>query len=504
MKFVISMIALFLTETYLDALNLSTMKEITQDIYETKLVDMHIITDADIMVIAGENSVYIPDSESKGWQRIFFIDGDEKIVDITGFDRKIFIGTKHKVFAGDIKRKNFIEIFSISRENEIRALELSTQQYLYAGTQKGLWRISLNGNGEKKFFPEIHNIISLRAHPFEPDIIFVGTLEGLFKVTKREIKLLYTSISRTYARVNSISISKSNDDIIFIATDAGLLRMRLKDKEFRDLKLNSRILYVDSLDTKPETIVAIGEKDLFYSEDGIEKWIAIPGLIPHGIPIKFIQSSDGSIFLLTDSGIFQSGDDKLNSNSLKMIEQIFASEPAIEEMERALLRAYMLDNNIIKRWKKNSRLKALLPEIDISMTAGLDRDYDFDVKDTIYTSSTTGRYFIGPDERKLSESRGKDLSYGIKLSWNLPEAIFNSEELSVSNEVEDILDLKYRALSELRRVYFERRRLIAEYYLSAEDGGYKRFELKNRIDELTAYLDMLSDGYFSKAIKGKN
>ncbi len=501
MNFVILMIALFLTETYLNGLNLSTMKEITSDIHETKLVDMDIIPDNDIIAIAGENGVYISVSEPEGWQRIFFIDGDEKIVDITGFGRKIFIGTKHKVYAGEINKKNFVEIFSISRENEIRALELSSQQYLYAGTQKGLWRISINGNGEKKFFSEIHNIISLRVHPFEPDVIFVGTEEGLFKVTKKEIKLLYTSISRNYARVNSIVISKSNDDIVFIATDAGLLRMRLKDKEFRDLKLNSKILYVDSLDTRPETIVAIGEKDLFYSEDGIEKWIAIPGLIPHGIPIKFIQSPDESIFLLTDSGIFKSRDDELSSNSLKQIEQIFASEPTIEEMERAVMKAYMLDNGLIKRWKKNSRLKALLPEIDISMNAGIDRGYDFDVKDTIYTSSSTGRYFIGPDERKLSESRGKDLSYGIKLSWNLPEAIFNSEELSVSNEVEDILDLKYRALSELRRVYFERRRLIAEYHLSAGDNEYKRFELKNRIDELTAYLDMLSDGYFLKAKK---
>lgn len=504
MKIGFIMIALFITIPYSDALNFSRWNDISDGIEGEKLVDMY-ITDDNSLLIANENGVYKSMEGSGRWERIFFINGEEKIVDITGVEKKIFIGTKHKVYAGETDKKNFQEIFSVSGENEIKALELSSsQKYLYAGTQKGLWSISPKINGERKFFGEVRGVISLRAHPFEPDQLFAGTEQGCYRVSKKDTKLLYTSLSRTSARINSIAVSKNNDDIVFFATDNGLIRMRLKDKEFRVLNLNGKVTYVGSLDTKPETIIAIRDRDILYSQNGLDKWNSASGVIPSGVPIKILNSHSGNIYLLTDSGIFKLEANSFNASSIKQIEHIFSLEPTIEEMERAVLRAYMFDKNIIKRWRRNSRLKALLPDIDIGVTAGLARDYDQDVKDTIYTSASSGRYYIGPDERKLSESYGRDLEYVIKFKWKLSDAIFTSDEVSVSNEAEDILDFKYRVLSDLRRVYFERRRLIAElYFLPAEDD-YKKFELKNRIEELSAYLDMLSDGSFSKNIKKEN
>ncbi len=503
MKNGLIMIALLSITTYAGPLNFSTWKDISDGIEGEKLVDMH-ITDDNCLLIANENGVYKSIDGREKWERIFFINETERIVDITGTAKRIFIATKHKVYAGEFDKKNFQEIFSFSGENEIRALELSSsQKYLYIGTQKGLWTISLKINGERRFFAEVQAITSLRAHPFEPDILFAGTEEGLYRISKRESRLLYTSISKSSARVNGIAISKSNDDIIFIATDSGLVRMRLKDKEFRDLKLNGKIFYVDALDTELETIVALGERDIFYSQNWLDKWNTVSGAIPYGTPLKIFLSPDGSIYLLTSSGIFKSEKDSSNAYYLKQIENIFSSEPSIGEMERVVLKAHMLDRNIIKRWRRNSRLRALLPEIDISVARGVNRDFDYYTEDTIYTSSSSGRYYIGPDERKLSESYGRDLNYGIKLSWKLGDAIFNTSELSISDEADDILDFRYRILSDLRRVYFERRRVIAELHSLPSGEEYKKFELKNRVEELTAYLDMLSDGYFSKNIKNE-
>ncbi len=496
-------IAFLSITAYSGALNFSTWNDISDGIEGEKLVDMY-ITDDNCLLVANENGLYKSIEGSRKWERIFFINSEEKIVDIIGTAKRIFIGTKHKVYTGELDKMNLQEIFSLSGENEIMALELSSsQQYLYIGTQKGLWTISLKINGERRFFAEVRDIISLRAHPFKPDILFTGTEEGLYRISKKESKLLYTSISKNSARVNAITISKSNDDIIFIATDTGLLRMRLKDKELRHLKLNGKIFYVETFDTGLETVVALGEKNIFHSQKGLDKWNTVMGVIPYGIPLKILRSPSGTIYLLTSSGIFKSEENYSNASSLKEIENIFSSEPSIEEMERVVLKAYMLDKNIIKRWRRNSRLKALLPEIDISVTRGIDSNYDYYTEDTIYTSSS-GRYYIGPDERKLSESYGRDLNYGIKLSWKLGDAIFNNSELSVSDEAEDILDFRYRILSDLRRVYFERKRVIAELHFLPAGEGYKKFELKNRIEELNAYLDMLSDGYFSKNIKNES
>lgn len=501
MKAGFTLIASLLIIISLHALTFSHWKDISDGIEDKKLIDMYITEDNHILV-ANENYLYISQDGDGKWKKIFFINGKEKIAGITGTAKKIYIGTKNKIYSGDPDKNNFFEVFSVSKEDEIKAIELSaSREYLYAGTKSGLWIISLKGDGERKLLAEIKNVTVLKSHPFQAGVVFAGTEDGLYKLSRKELKLLYTSISKTSSKVNSIAISKSNDDIIFIATDGGLIRMKLKNREFRDLKLNGKIFYVESFNTKPETIVALGEKDIFYSQNTLDKWNSINGVIPYGMSKKILYNSD-SVYLLTDSGIFKS-EDNSGAMPLKEIEQKFLSEPTIEEMERVVLRTHMVDRDIIHRWRKNSRLRALLPDIDVGVNAGMDRDFDRGVKDTIYTSSSSGRYYIGPDERKQSESYGRELSYGIKLSWKLGDAIFNSSELSVSNETEDILDFRYRILSDLRRVYFERRRLIAELYFLTQEDDYKKFELKNRIDELTAYLDMLSDGYFSRNIKNE-
>lgn len=503
MKSKIIFLLILMAVEFLEAMEFSHWEDITDGIGSGKFVNLRLINN-DYLLLSSENALYISGIEKIEWQMTFSINQEEKIVDAIGVKNKIFIATKHKIYSGDLSRKNFTEIFSINNENEITALGVSaSQNFLYAGTKKGLWAFELDGTGKKNLIMELKNITCLTSHPFEPGVIFVGTDSGLYKVSKnlKEVKSLYNSISRDYSKINSIAISKANDNILFIATDAGIIRMRLKDKEFRDIKLDGKITIVEVFETKPELIVAVGEKDIFYSSDGIERWTTVTNIIPFGIPKAIRRSSSENMFLLTDYGIYRQNEKNLGSVSIKKLEETFTSEPTIEEMERSVLKTYMLDRNIIKRWRRNSRVKALLPEIDVGVSIGIDRDYDLDVGDTIYTSSSTGKFFIGPDERKLSESRGRDLSYGIKLSWNLPDSIFNSNELSVSNEAEDVLDLRYRVLSELRRIYFERRRLIAEYNFFPPQDEYKKFELKNRIDELTANLDMLSDGYFSKAIK---
>jgi hypothetical protein len=501
MKLKIIMIIWLFTGVCLDALTFTNWKEITDGIENEKLVDM-VITDN--ILLADENNAYRFSKEEETWEKVFFINGEEKITGITGSEGKIFISTKHKVYTGEANKRNFQEIFALSKDDEIRTIELSAlRRYLYAGTRKGLWSISLNGDGEKKFYKEINNVITLKAHPFDPDELFAGTEDGLYKVSKKYIRLLYTSLSKMSAKVNSIAISKANDDILYIATDNGLLRIRVRDKEFREIQLSEKILYAGTFETKPERIVALGERDIIFSEDGLKKWKTLSGVIPHGRGVKILLSPDGKVYLLTDSGVFVSEENSFSSLSIQEIEQTFQSEPTFEEMERVVLKAYLLDKNIIKRWRRHSRLKALLPDVDIGVSAGFDLDFDRDVKDTIYTSSSSGRYYIGPDERKLSESYGRDINYGIKLTWKLGDTVFNRDELSVSNEAEDMLDFRYRVLSDLRRVYFERRRLIAELNMLTQDDDYKKFELKNRIEELTAYLDMLSDGYFSKNIKSK-
>ncbi|MFH1783224.1 MAG: hypothetical protein ABH848_06375, partial [Candidatus Omnitrophota bacterium] len=62
------------------------------------------------------------------------------------------------------------------------------------------------------------------------------------------------------------------------------------------------------------------------------------------------------------------------------------------------------------------------------------------------------------------------------------------------------VQLRDDIMDEVTRVYFERRRVQIEKELSPPSNKKEGIELNLRIQELTADLDALTGGYFSKNI----
>jgi hypothetical protein len=166
----------------------------------------------------------------------------------------------------------------------------------------------------------------------------------------------------------------------------------------------------------------------------------------------------------------------------------YKDEPSINEVQQAAIRYAEVEPAKIREWRNLAAKKAWLPQLSI----GIDRN------------TTDLRHWEGGSTTKPDDDilrRGKDsIEWDVSLSWDLSELIWNNDQTSIDVRSRLMVQLRDDILDEVTKLYFERIRVKMEIdSLSIEDRK-KRAEKELKIKELTAYLDGLTGGYFSRQI----
>jgi hypothetical protein len=82
------------------------------------------------------------------------------------------------------------------------------------------------------------------------------------------------------------------------------------------------------------------------------------------------------------------------------------------------------------------------------------------------------------------------------LTWNLPQLVFNAEELDVAS----LAGLMEGLLKESTRLYFMRRRLQVDMILTPPTDQASLLSKDLRLQELTGLLDAMTGGWFQQAL----
>jgi hypothetical protein len=138
----------------------------------------------------------------------------------------------------------------------------------------------------------------------------------------------------------------------------------------------------------------------------------------------------------------------------------------------------------IRRWRALARLRAFVP----SFSVGLDQNRDANIVSS--TAAGVTKFSVGPDRHTRS------LDFGF--SWDLGDFIWSPDQTSIDVRSRLTTQLRQDLLEEATRLYFERRRLQAEFAAQPSEDAALRKERDLRLAELTAYLDALTGGGFSK------
>lgn len=159
-------------------------------------------------------------------------------------------------------------------------------------------------------------------------------------------------------------------------------------------------------------------------------------------------------------------------------------EPTIQQVQAAAIRYAEVQPGKIAGWRQRAAWRAWLPQF----TVALDRDVD----QTIASSTSGGKttFTVGPEDRSI----GVDLGF----RWELGDLIWNPDQTAIDTRSRLMVQLRGELLDDVTRFYFERRRLQLEQRVAPVADPGLRAERQLRVEELTAQLDALTGGEFSR------
>ena len=389
------------------------------------------------LYLAATRNAYQVNATTK---RIFSANEGETINHITPHGNKIYIGTSQRLVFADTNLLDWKTVPALS-DTAIYSMTSKNDQ-LYLATEEGVYRLNLDGAFERIFATRRNgDTTSLRAHCIKidlrsPEKIWICTNKGLYESDDSGAswqRLFITGLGN--ATINYMDQSPNQPENLFLCTDAGFF------------KLNT--------DT--------GSSEHLYE----------------GLPTPDIRWMDidieNTIYLSTAQGLFKSSTKPpKGTTGVQNMDNLLAGEPSIHQVQNAALRYNSVHPEKTKAWRDRLKYRALLPKLSV----------DFDK--TIGSSFTqSGHYYAsGPND------------WGISLTWDMGDLIWNSYEDDVDNRTKLTTQLRMDILDEVNRLYYERLRL-KHAIIQTAPSDETFFTQVLRFAELTSTLDGYTGGLFS-------
>jgi hypothetical protein len=197
------------------------------------------------------------------------------------------------------------------------------------------------------------------------------------------------------------------------------------------------------------------------------------------------------LLALTNTSFAQEAGDQppsMEDRYRALMSEHFANEPGIREVQQDAIRYVAADPERVHAWFTRVSLAALAPR---RMQMRLDRDFrdnrNASTKDSIVVSGRT--------------DVDDDALWQFLVEWDLSQLVFNPDSVRLSKQAIDIAELREDVLNAVTKIFFERRAVKVELSMNAPDDFSQFVRKRMRLDELTADLDALTGGAFSKRIR---
>ncbi|MDD9801458.1 MAG: hypothetical protein OXU53_02695 [Deltaproteobacteria bacterium] len=167
-------------------------------------------------------------------------------------------------------------------------------------------------------------------------------------------------------------------------------------------------------------------------------------------------------------------------------------DPPIQQVQRAALRYAGLESKRLRSLRRRVRGRGWLPTLEISGNYGGGRDWDFAASEV-----ATNRVYMDRPLNSTSWDRDRDFGAGARLTWDFGDTAYHPEEIDVSRELREIIELRDEVLDEVNHLYFERQRVLLERAALEDLRSPKAVRLALRAAELAAGLDSWTGGWWS-------
>ncbi|MGE5197947.1 MAG: hypothetical protein ACM3IL_05520 [Deltaproteobacteria bacterium] len=423
--------------------------------------------DINMLYAATGNGLYCSDSAGKYWRRVFsgknLLENDcTVLIAVRG---QIFLGTKSGLFISHDSGRSWhrqegqlgkCRIYAITCDNKNAGC-------VYVLCETGLFKGELDSQEWRR--------------------IFVCTAA---ENDKEQNEYMENQKEEESEGLRYVCVDPENPGYLYLSGRGGI---RLsKDtgtswEHFNDYGL---------IDTDVKFLLMPGEGRLFgVTRSGIfeytnQRWQEISLRLPAGEIRCISMDSTGNIYAASYKGLFKARPIRYNVAMNDYISVYLKDEPEIGKLQEAAIAYAEVEPEKIKRWRAQAAKKALLPQVSV----GIDRN----TSDLWHWESGSTTKF---DDDVLR--RGRDtVEWDVTVSWDLSEIIWNNDQTSIDSRSKLMAELRDNILDQVTRMYFERLRVKMELDSLPIEDRKKRLERSLRLRELSASLDALTGGYYSK------
>lgn len=429
----------------------------------------------------------------------------------------VFAISDRSVFMGSLKDRTWRVVYKDPEKTPLAfAVHPEDPNLWFLGTQKGLWETGdagktwspsplLGGTSpvpvvlfdDKRFYLATENslFISLSGDPARRIFSVPGT-ENEFEASSGEDAPAERSSYRF--KIRDLIITKREPRTLFLATVGGVFQSSDGGRRWESLP-QSGLQSTDTLQLayseRTHFLYAATPRGVYAYDAGSRKWASLFEGLARNSARSIAVLNEEKLLAITGDGFMQYPLGPLVPESgpalalyqppertLALLKALFELEPTARDVQRKVIRYADVSNGKIKRWHAESRLAGLLP------TFSFGRNFDRGTSISTYS----GKYITGPEDK----SKGWDAD----VSWDLGDIIYSSDQTSIDSREKMMVELRNDLLSEVTRIYYERRRLQIGLVYTPPVSEQEHLENLLRVDELTALLDAMTDGFFSRTL----
>lgn len=516
-KIIISILAISVIFGAIDASSQNIWVNRTQGMRQIDVKDIFVAGSG--FYLASDSSVYKGKDLVKYWEHLFSVPqgGNNGINCLSGYAGGMLLGTKRGLLLsedGGMQWKNIFRTL-LPDKNDILCIEVSRSdpKEVWIGTQKGVFTKTDSSDKWTDLSANLKNK-PVRCLALNSGRIYAYS-DGGFYFRKDDIsgweRLIISSVPEDGTEAGEVQPSEDGgeenytssgciavkDKYIYVGVNKKISCFDEGSNTWRALPANGLKGVVTYIlpSHKSDAIYCATSKGVFkFKDKWTELYVGKDG-DRRVNKILFYDESEKYILAATSKGLYTVQDNEYIDSqrvdvekNLKSFTVHFENEPSFSKLQAAAIKFAEVSPEKISRWRTEARLKALMPKVSIGI------DNNRATNSEIYTSATKDYVVTGPD----------DISGGIdvSVSWDLAELIWSDDQTSIDVRSRLMVQLRNDILDDLRRVYYERRRIQFELMTDPPQNMKTRFEKEMRLQELTQAIDDLTGNYLSENMAG--
>lgn len=443
------------------------------------------------------------------WERIDHDIRGEALVcmDTTSDGTHLFIGTDRAIWIHDTYKGKSKKIFAInSEDNEIYDIHIGENDSIQCATGEGIYISNDYGENWQRAYlgsfiesKGIRSVVSEKRartlYIVRNNLIYASNdLNGIWlKLPKISVSQRYISDDEDDIGIGGLlinGITLDNDSRLYACTSRGVFRYDRDGEFWENISGNAlgNNIHNCMMSDDKRMLYAATDAGVYIKDLAKAVWKTYNSGLTEVDILDCCMHSDGEnlLWCLSKTNIYKGRE---IADDMKYGWYDLRCDPSIREVQEMAVRYAEVSPDKIKDWRRQAGYRALLPKVSFGLDNSESDTYE------IYTSSSKSYYLNGPRDR----SDGWDLTF----TWDFADLVFNEHQTSIDVRSKLMVQLREDILNEVTRLYYERKRIIIETNVLPIEEDKKRIDSTLRIEELTAYIDALTGGEFSRAIHKK-